>query len=255
MKIFITYASEDKPTAESIAFSLRSRGYKVFLDRDDLPPGESYDQQIARAVKSSGILIFLVSPESVAEGRYTLTELRFARQKWPDPSGHVLPVMVRKTPGGQVPPYLKAVTILEPAGNIIAETSATLDRMRGALSVVLYRKIALVLVPFCGIAILMFLLFHPEPPPPSGDGSERTKFPPPATPGTECLVTNPSGRPINARATPNGAIRNTINNGEHIRLLQSCSDSNGRPWAYVTNAAGQEMGWVFLDNVTCPGNR
>jgi len=40
-------------TAESIAFSLRSRGYKVFLDRDDLPPGDTYDEKIGRAVKVS----------------------------------------------------------------------------------------------------------------------------------------------------------------------------------------------------------
>jgi hypothetical protein len=38
-KIFLTYASEDKTTAESIAFSLRQRHHVAFLDRDDLPPG------------------------------------------------------------------------------------------------------------------------------------------------------------------------------------------------------------------------
>jgi len=81
MKIFLSHASEDKSAAESIAFSLRSRGHKVFLDRDDLPPGQSYDQQIERAVKESDILIFLVSPSSVTSGRYTLTELAFARRK------------------------------------------------------------------------------------------------------------------------------------------------------------------------------
>src|SRR5580700_6516345 len=121
MKIFLAYASKDKTTAELVAFSLRSRGHKVFLDRDDLPAGASYDQQIERAVKDSDIFVFLVSSDSVAEGRYTLTELRFARQKWPTPNGRVLPVMVRKTPLDQVPPYLKAVLILEPEGNIAAD--------------------------------------------------------------------------------------------------------------------------------------
>ena len=36
MQIFLSYASEDKAVAEPIAFSLRARGHKVFLDRDDL---------------------------------------------------------------------------------------------------------------------------------------------------------------------------------------------------------------------------
>jgi hypothetical protein len=129
MKIFLSHASQDKTAADSIAFSLRGRGHKVFVDRDDLPPGESYDQQIGRAVRDSEIFIFLISPDSVADGRYTLTELAFARRKWSNPSRRVLPVMARKTPLEQVPSYLGAVTILEPVGNITAETSAAVDDM------------------------------------------------------------------------------------------------------------------------------
>jgi hypothetical protein len=129
MNIFLAYASPDKATAESVAFSLRGRGHNVFLDRDDLPSGGSYDQQIERAIKGCDIFVFLISPDSVAEGRYTLAELAFARKKWLHPDGRVLPIMARKTPLEQVPPYLKAVTILEPAGNIAAETGAAVDAM------------------------------------------------------------------------------------------------------------------------------
>jgi hypothetical protein len=127
MKVFLSHASEDKASAESITFSLRNRGHLVFLDRDDLPAGESYDQRIERAIKDSDLFIFLVSPSSVAQGRYTLTELAFARRKWQHPSGHVLPVMAVKTPFNEIPEYLKAVTILEPLGNITPETSAIVD--------------------------------------------------------------------------------------------------------------------------------
>lgn len=132
MKIFLSYASQDKETGESIAYSLRN-SHKVFFDCDALQAGASYDRKIEDAVKDSDILIFLISPDSVAERRYTLTELRFAREKWPHPSGRVLPVMVRKTPLEQVPSYLKAVTILEPAGNIAAETSAAVNKMHAGL--------------------------------------------------------------------------------------------------------------------------
>jgi TIR domain len=129
MKIFLSHVSEDRSTAEAIAFSLRDRGHKVFLDRDDLPVGQGFDERIERAVKQSEIFIFLISPDSVTGGRYALTELLFARQKWPSPSGHVLPVRVRTTPPDQIPSYLKAVTILAPQGNVAAETSAKVDEM------------------------------------------------------------------------------------------------------------------------------
>jgi hypothetical protein len=168
MKVFLSHASEDKSAAEAIAFSLRSRGHKAFLDRDDLPPGTSYDQQIERAVRDSDVFIFLISPDSVAKGRYTLTELTFARRKWKDPNGHVLPVISRETPLAEVPPYLKAVTILEPLGNITAETSAAVDNMRRvswrfAGSKSQYRKF---LLAFCviGPMVVFVLLLMPRRP-------------------------------------------------------------------------------------------
>lgn len=124
MKIFLTYASEQKSIAQSIAFSLRGRGYDVFLDKDDLPPGRSYDEQIETAVARSDYAIFLISPESVTPGRYTLTELEHARRKWRQPDGFVLPVMVAPTDMASVPEFLRAVTILEPKGNVAAEVAS-----------------------------------------------------------------------------------------------------------------------------------
>lgn len=131
MRVFMSYASEQKPIAEAIAFSLRNRGHLVFFDRDDLPEGASYDDKIATAIDRSDLFLFLISPEAVGEGRYTLTELKFARHKWRHPSGRVLPVIVAKTPMSAVPAYLKAVTILEPQGNIAAEVAFATEQLRG----------------------------------------------------------------------------------------------------------------------------
>ena len=130
MQIFLSYASEDKPVAEAIAFSLRARGHKVFLDRDDLPPGGEYDRRIEQAVERSGLFVFLITPASVTRGRFTLTELEFARRKWRKADGHVLPILIQATDFKDIPTFLKAVTILEPKGNISAEVSAAVDALR-----------------------------------------------------------------------------------------------------------------------------
>lgn len=129
MRIFLSYASEDKAVAEAIAFSLRARKHTVFLDRDDLPAGGEYDRRIEQAVSQAGLLVFLISPESVARGRFTLTELEFARRKWRKADGHVLPVMIAPTPLTEVPGFLKSVTILEPKGNAAAEVASAVDAM------------------------------------------------------------------------------------------------------------------------------
>jgi hypothetical protein len=132
MKIFVSHASEDKAAAESITFSLRNRGHVVFLDRDDLPAGNTYDQRIENAIKDSDLFIFLISPSSLVQGRYTLTELALARRKWSNPNRRILPIMTVKTPFNAIPEYLKAVTILEPQGNITPETSAAVDALASA---------------------------------------------------------------------------------------------------------------------------
>jgi hypothetical protein len=167
--IFLSHASQDKGTAESIAFSLRSRGYPVFLDRDDLPAGDSFDRQIERAVEASEIFIFLVSPDSVKEGHYTLTELAFARSKWKTPEGHVLPVMVCKTPLEQVPSYLKAVTILEPLGNITAETSAAAAKLISKIQPPTKLPIAIIFVVVVAVlsAVIIWRITDSRPPTPT----------------------------------------------------------------------------------------
>jgi hypothetical protein len=124
MRVSLSYPSEYKAIAEPIAFSLRSRGHKVFLDRDDLPAGQTYDDQIREAINLSDVFVYLITPESVTPGRFTVTELSWARQKWGTADQRVLPVMVKKTDMASVPSYLKSVTILEPAGNVSAEVVA-----------------------------------------------------------------------------------------------------------------------------------
>jgi hypothetical protein len=129
MRIFLSFPSELESTADQIAQSLRNRDYDVFFSHDDLPAGDSFDMRVEAAILKSDFMVFLISPESVTRGRYTLTEMGFARSKWPNPSMRVLPVMAAPTPLENVPNYLKAVTILEPEGNIAAETRAAVDRI------------------------------------------------------------------------------------------------------------------------------
>lgn len=129
MKVFLSHASEDEKVASEICLALRGAGHDVFFDADDLPPGGDYNTRIRDAIDTSDALVFLVSPHSVDAGSYTLSELKFAQQKWPRPWGHVLPVMVSETALVEMDPYLTAVTVLKPAGNRAAEVVHALARL------------------------------------------------------------------------------------------------------------------------------
>jgi hypothetical protein len=124
MKIFVSYSSARRDVALRLKLALEAEGHDVFFDRDDLEAGAAYHQAIREGLAASELCIFLVSPESVAAGSYTLAELDQVERRWPRPSGHVLPVVVAPTPKNAIPPYLMAVTLLEPRGETVAETLA-----------------------------------------------------------------------------------------------------------------------------------
>lgn len=68
-----------------------------------------------------------------------------------------------------------------------------------------------------------------------------------------CVVNDPTGTPLNVRATPNGNVIGTLGNGRRVNLVDVDLDSRGREWALVrqpvTDAA---IGWVFRAFVACP---
>ena len=58
MKIFLTYASEDKDTAEQVYLALVGSNHTVFFDRASLPPGVDYNARIRQAILDSDLLVF-----------------------------------------------------------------------------------------------------------------------------------------------------------------------------------------------------
>ena len=131
MQIFISYSSKYAELCERLQLALEADGrHEVFRDRSELTPGQPFDEKIREAVLGCDLLLFLLSPESVAPGSYALAELDMAKTRWHHPGGHVLPVKVAPTPKEAIPPYLRAVTILEPQGDLVAETVAAVENVK-----------------------------------------------------------------------------------------------------------------------------
>ena len=124
MKVFLSYAHEQRPITEEVSVSLSVRGHEVFFDRSSLKAGMEYDSAIQTAIEGCDLFVYLISPESLEQGAYALTELGVAKDKWRNPSGRVLPVMTRPTLLSKIDVYLRAMTILYPQGNLAAEVAA-----------------------------------------------------------------------------------------------------------------------------------
>jgi hypothetical protein len=133
LRIFLSYSSAQEIDAEEIEMALTTSGHDVFFDRTDLPAGKEYHQAIRLAIQTSDLFVFLISPEAVSKGRYTRTELRYARETWLNPDGRVLPVMVAETDFKEIPRYLRAVTIFYPEGNLAGELTAKINDLAAGI--------------------------------------------------------------------------------------------------------------------------
>lgn len=129
MRIFLSYASEDRATADVVRLALQGDGHDVFFDREDLPPGEEFHARIRRGIEASDLVIFLVSSKALDAGSYTLTEISIAEKQWPKPHGRVLPVLLERVKVQELPAYLTAVTLLDTSGNVPAEVAGAVDRI------------------------------------------------------------------------------------------------------------------------------
>jgi uncharacterized protein YgiM (DUF1202 family) len=69
-----------------------------------------------------------------------------------------------------------------------------------------------------------------------------------------CKITDPTGTPLNVRASPNGRIVGKVRNGTVVYIEANASDRNGKAWARIGTYRGRRyviLGWVFREFISC----
>lgn len=97
--VFLSYADQDAPAAEELARLLKSRGFAVFVDTQELQPGENWARAVGDALSNADAMVVLLSPDAVAS-RSVQREIDFAlsERRFKD---HLIPVVLRPT--SQIP--------------------------------------------------------------------------------------------------------------------------------------------------------
>lgn len=247
MKLFITYASDDRPIADELAVRLRTEGHVVFMDKDNLPEAEGYDAAIREGIADCDVYVFLISPNSLKAGRYTLTEMKLARERFPNPHGRVLPVMIAPTPFSDVPAYLGAVTVLQPEGNIVAETVARIGEMRARRQRLLWLRIAGLAGVLAVVVAGVFRFFY--------DGSDGGGQ---AAPSCRLAVDLPAGMAEAGLAmdvtTSAGTQAYVLSAGPLPLELTAISRDNNEAWTILLRGKdGSLLGRKDMSG--CPGSR
>jgi hypothetical protein len=81
LKVFLCYASQDKPVARELAQRLFSEGWiNPWLDEKNLLPGQDWRLKIEKAIETSDIVIIFLSSNSVSKEGFVQKELRYAKE-------------------------------------------------------------------------------------------------------------------------------------------------------------------------------
>ena len=90
LRIFLAYASEDKPQVRQLYQRLCGAGYRPWMDEVDLIAGQNWRDEIPQAIEKSDIFIACLSSRSVSKRGYVQREFRLALNQLAEmPAGEI----------------------------------------------------------------------------------------------------------------------------------------------------------------------
>jgi TolB-like protein/cytochrome c-type biogenesis protein CcmH/NrfG len=119
--VFISYSRRDKVLARRVTDALRASDIPLWMDQDDIHPGQQWDQAIEQAIDRCSQFVVLLSSTSIVS-EIVLDEIHYALET----RKRILPVVVEPC---RVPLRLKRLELLE----LNAEDQSSLDRLVAAI--------------------------------------------------------------------------------------------------------------------------
>ena len=77
-QIFLAHANEDKTRVRELHRKLKEAGYRPWLDKVDLIPGQQWKKEIPKAIENSDMFVACLSETSIQKRGYVQKEFRLA---------------------------------------------------------------------------------------------------------------------------------------------------------------------------------
>lgn len=97
LKAFLCHSSGDKKAVRALHRRLRRDGFRPWLDEEDLLPGQDWETEIPKAVRSSDVVIVCLSKGSITKTGYVQKEIKFAldaADERPEGAIYLIPVLL-----------------------------------------------------------------------------------------------------------------------------------------------------------------
>ncbi|GMV34476.1 MAG: toll/interleukin-1 receptor domain-containing protein [Chloroflexi bacterium CFX1] len=99
LKIFLSYASEDRGKASELHSHLLSLGAAPWLDVENLLPGQDWKMEIAKALDEADLVLLCLSNHSISREGYVQKEMRLALDRALEiPPGEIFLIPARFEP-------------------------------------------------------------------------------------------------------------------------------------------------------------
>lgn len=95
LRVFLCHASDDKPKVETLYYRLAKDGFDAWLDKEKLIPGQDWQLEIPKAVRSSDVVVVCLSSRSVTKEGYVQKEIKIAldiADEKPDGTIYIIPI-------------------------------------------------------------------------------------------------------------------------------------------------------------------
>lgn len=99
MKIFISYAKEDREIALRLYKDLKSKKIKPWIDSEDLLGGQEWKVAIREEIKTSDYFLALLSNNSISKKGYVQKEIKIAleiREEFPSAEIFIIPILIEE---------------------------------------------------------------------------------------------------------------------------------------------------------------
>lgn len=133
-KVFISYATEDYKYANNLHQFLLQNGYKPWMDKQDILPGQNWDFQIQQALRKADFIILLLSAHSVGKRGYVQREFNqaiiYCEEKL-DSDIYIIPIKIDEC---EIPPKLRKFQWVEyTSENAMLQILNAIDTQRNIL--------------------------------------------------------------------------------------------------------------------------
>ncbi len=75
--VFISYATEDKITADAVCFGMEKRGIRCWMAPRDILPSDNFDDAIIRAIDAARVMVVIFS-SNIFQSQYVKSEVEYA---------------------------------------------------------------------------------------------------------------------------------------------------------------------------------